>query len=530
MSRRPAGVGAGRGAGRGQVLVLFVIALTVLLAAAALAVDFAVWLTERRAMQNAADAAAQAGIAELLRRPITEAKRAAAAEHAMDYLDRQLALGLAPGEVTVAAAHALGDADGFGAEDGTSYQGGDRLVIRTPVGSADSCRGGSWGSRALTVRVDHVSERFFSRILSSSDPHVGACATSAVFGGGLAVAVLKPNQTAPGVYATQPNNATITMKLAGQDSYVRIWGGDVGINSTFSAAGAPPPSSPNEPAFVKFMTSAENHMLATIEAPSPPTWSVEARQVRVEGASELESDDVYHAPVHLPGYIPIPPWGSDSFVQLVATDAGVTPITISKTTTPNGTCTDPVTDEAGIAPGKYDLIEVATGERRWLCPGVFHLVRKGGTQGLQLASNSTIAGQGVTLVFESDSVLRVDSGGALLLNVAAAGGETTAATWQTGSSFHDVPMTIWIEPVAGCDPLAPACSDSTSSDVFTIAGGAGLDLRGIIFGPTDKMKIAGNDLHHGSGEIWAWTIEYAGNSQLDQVYEGADDGYPLLVE
>ena len=91
-------------------------------------------------------------------------------------------------------------------------------------------------------------------------------------------------------------------------------------------------------------------------------------------------------------------------------------------------------------------------------------------------------------------------------------------------------MTIWIEPVAGCDPLAPACSDNTSSDVFTIAGGAGLDLRGIIFGPTDKMKIAGNDLHHGSGEIWAWTIEYAGNSQLDQVYEGADDGYPLLVE
>jgi hypothetical protein len=44
------------------------------------------------------------------------------------------------------------------------------------------------------------------------------------------------------------------------------------------------------------------------------------------------------------------------------------------------------------------------------------------------------------------------------------------------------------------------------------------------------MKIAGNSLHHGSGEIWAWTLEYKGNSNLDQVYEGSNDGYPLLVE
>ena len=43
-------------------------------------------------------------------------------------------------------------------------------------------------------------------------------------------------------------------------------------------------------------------------------------------------------------------------------------------------------------------------------------------------------------------------------------------------------------------------------------------------------KIAGNNSHHGSGEIWAWTLEYKGQSQHDQVYEGDDDGYPLLVE
>jgi Flp pilus assembly protein TadG len=89
---------------RGQVLVLFALALTVFIGAAALTVDFGFWLSEKRALQNAADAAAQAGISALLKRPITAAKRDAAADHAMLYLNDQLGLGLAPGEVHAAAA------------------------------------------------------------------------------------------------------------------------------------------------------------------------------------------------------------------------------------------------------------------------------------------------------------------------------------------------------------------------------------------------------------------------------------------
>ena len=522
--------GTDRERSRGQVLTLFALGLLVFLGAAALTIDYGYWLQERRNLQNAADAAAQAGISELLTRPITTPKQDAAAEHAMMYLDEQLGIGLvASGQLgcaTAAAADLTGD--GLGAEDPCGYTGRDRIFIRTPVDAGMGCTGGSWGNRAIRVSITRESDRFFSRIYTVGNPDVSVCATSAIFGGGLAVAVLKPNT------GDQPNNANITMKLAGSDSFVRIWGGDIAINATFSAAAAPPPTSPNEPAYVKFMTAtgtgiSDNRMYATIHNPSPMSWNVVAKQVRTEGLTLAEADDVYHEPRHLPAYVHIPGWGNALYAALG--DATVTPITMTGTTASNGTCLDPGTGLPGVAPGKYDLIQVSNSTQRWLCPGVFHLVQKNGTQGVQVGQDAVLAGQGVTIVLDNDSELTVSSGGALLLNSASAGGTLTPAPWRTGDVRHDAPLSVWIEPVPGCDPLLAACSDSTSSDVFNISSnGSGMDVRGIIYGPTDKMKISGNSTHHGSGEIWAWTLEYKGQSQLDQVYEGSDDGYPLLVE
>jgi Flp pilus assembly protein TadG len=509
--------------------VLFALFLIVLLGSAALTTDYGFWLQEERGIQNAADAAAQSGISELLVRPVTPAKQTAATRHAMDYLDEQLGLGLkANGQLNCAAAAASDPAgNGFGPEDCTSYTGTDRVSIRTPVSAGMGCAGGAWGTRAVTVRVQRMSTRFFSRIYSASDQPVSVCATSAVFGAGLAVAVLKPNT------GVQPNNANLTMTLAGSNTFIRIWGGDVGINATFSAAGAPPPTSPNDPAYVKFMTAAgtgisDNRMYATIEAPSPMSWDVTARQVRTEGLTTATADDLYHAPMHLPSYIPIPGWGDSLYAALG--DALIPATTLQSTTPATGTCTDPVGGAVGIAPGKYDRIEVGVGQRRWLCPGVYHVVKGTGTDGVRIGSGGVLAGQGVTLVFESDAALRVSSGGALLLNSAAAGGTVTPAPWRTGDVRHDQALSIWIEPNPACNPLQPACPDTSASTVFDIAGGAGMDVRGIIYGPTDRMKIAGNGTHHGSGEIWAWTIEYAGGSELDQTYESSNDGYPLLVE
>lgn len=517
-------------AARGQVLVMVGLAMTVFIAVVGLAVDYGVWLASQRSMRNAADAAAQAGVSELAILPVTGTKRTAASQHAMQYLNEQLGLGLGSGELAAAAAAAV-TADGFGSEDGTTYAGADRFRIRTPVAAADSCTNRDWGNRAVNVQIDHQSPRFFSGIFFGGTQSVDACATSVIEGRGYAIAVLKPNAN-----TGSPQNPNVTMSFAGSDSFVEVCGGDVGINSLFKGGAAP---GPGDPAYVKFMASNsgepclidnENRMELTLDTPSPPTWEDAPPQVRVEGPTAATFDDPYLAPRHLPSYINIPNWGAASYAALVAADAATTPITMTDTTPGNGSCTPPTVIPPyadAIAPGKYDLIQVGVDEKRWLCPGVYHFVRKNGTDGLDLQQGAIIGGQGVTLVFENDSIMDLRSGAAILLNSTGAGGTATPAPWTTGDARHDVPITIYVEPHP-CGPVPAVSCDS--SDVFTMQAHAGLDVKGVIFGPTDEMKIAGNGTHNGAGEIWAWTLDYRGQSTLRQDYEGNDPGYPLLVE
>ena len=528
------------GASRGQVLVLVALALTVLLLIAGLVLDYGVWLLQERAMRNAADGAAQAGVSELIKRPITTAKQQNAATHAMEYLNDQLSLGLPPGQIASAASHALLDANGFGSEDGVrGYTGTDHFLIRTPVTTDVSCTGADWGERALTVRVRHLAPRFLSRLLFSGDQPINVCATASLEGNGYAIAVLKPNT------GVQPNSANKTMTISGSNSIVRICGGDVGINATFAANGQP--GGNNQPAYLKFLkpTSSpsctidnKNKMLATIENPSPATWLASAKQIRVEGPTSGDADDVYQAPKHLQNYIQIPTWGSTEYAALNDGAQLIKHIDGSVSAANRGTCSAPgglgYTDT--IAPGKFDLIRTNSGQVWWLCPGVYHFVPGNGQQGLQIGQGSVIGGQGVTLVFETgpnhskdDSAVGISSGGALLLDSAGAGGAVTAAPWRTGDPRHDVPIAIWIKPDSGC-PAVPVTTCSDSSVFVMGSASSGLDIEGIIFGPTDNMKIAGNASHHGAGEIWAWTIVYTGNSALDQLYEGDADGYPLIVE
>jgi hypothetical protein len=521
------------------VLIIVGVALTIFIGVIGLAVDYGFWLANQRALRNAADAASQAGVSEFVELPVTAAKQTAASEHAMMYLNDQLQLGLAPGEIMVAASKAV-ESDGFGSEDPTSYKGTDRFFIRTPVTAADSCTGRSWGKRSINVKIEREAPRFFSAIFFGGTQGVDGCATSVIEGRGYAVAVLRPDDP------SRPQSQNVTMRLDGQDSFVLVCGGDVGVNALFRG-GPAPPNPLVDPAFVKFLNANsgsdvggpcliddENLMELTLDTPSPMTWEVAPPQIRSEGAVAGSADDPYHPPRHLSSYIRIPTWGSSRYATLVAGDASDPTIRMTSTDVGTGTCTPPVvttpyTDV--LAPGKYDLLELGVDQRRWLCPGVYHFVHRasGNPEGLQFGQGSILGGQGVTLVFDNDSVVDIRSGAALLLNTdhPDAGGSASPGDWTTGDFLHDVPIAVYIEPHP-CGPT-PAITCS-SSDVFLMQAGAGLDVKGVIFGPTDNMKIAGNGLHHGAGEIWAWTLEYKGQSTLRQDYEGNDLGYPLLVE
>ena len=61
---------------RGQTLIMFVLALAALLGFTAMAIDLGLLFQDRRHMQNSADAAALAGVAELPKKPVTARKKA----------------------------------------------------------------------------------------------------------------------------------------------------------------------------------------------------------------------------------------------------------------------------------------------------------------------------------------------------------------------------------------------------------------------------------------------------------------------
>ncbi len=538
----------------GQILALFAGLLAgsaLLFGIAALVVDVGFWLHERRVQQNAADAAALVGVNQL-RPPIDAAAQRRAVLETVASLNDQLGLGITD---LAGAASAAASPNGLSRDSGVGYTGPDRFFVTTPPNP--DCNGpGSYvgNSRALTVRIDHGSTRFFSAFSFGAAPQrIAVCATAASVSGAYAVAVLQPSDG-----STQANSTNITMNLAGTNTFVRVHLGDVGVNATFGAQGNPPPNSNQVPAYVQFCDEActsnpsGNKMHLWLANPQPLPWSVAAAQIR-------DSVGNYLPPVALTEKIAIPNWPATvRWVSLdptrgwVSYDPAAPPLSYDGRDSPEnegvaGSCTDPVTGATGLAPGNY--FQIATGQyqngttqgRLWLCPGVYHLVPKQGTNvTLDLAQGTTLAGQGVTLAFETTSDKTkntkavINSGSALLLNCdpdsePACGGPQQPAPWTTGWELHDVPLSIWIRPVAGCTPYTTnPCSNA--SEVFTMAGGAGIDVDGIIFGPTDKMTIAGNSDHHGAGEIWAWTLTYVGGSILDQYFQGPDVSYPTLVQ
>jgi hypothetical protein len=522
--------------GRGQVLVIFALSVVVFLGVAALVVDFGSWLQDRRTLQNAADAAALVGVNQL-RPPIGTTQEVEAVQAAIGELNRQLGLGISAANLA-AAATAASSSSGLSAASGVGYTGPDVYYATAPPNP--DCGGpGAYGGnvRAITVRIDHVSGRFFSRLYTAGTQHVGVCATASDKAGGYAVAVLKPSNG-----TTQANNANLTFVLDGANTIVTVSGGNVGVNATYAAQGNPcsNPVCHTTPAYVQFMT-AGNQMELGLLNPTPLPWTISPAQVR-------DPIGNYLAPTQLSPLLSAPGWGPGPWLDGDGSggtyDPTATPVSYdgrsgppSSTDGTAGTCVDPADGSTpGLKPGNYSQIQLGNSQRLWLCPGVFHIVNSGnGQQSLIMAQGSVLAGQGVTLAFEADAPMKANSGSLICLNpdtgdTACNAGTHTPAPWTTGGTLHDVPIAVWIRPVADCDPLSSTiCSDS--SDVFQMNAGAGIRVRGIIYGPSDNIVLAGQVSQRStSGEVWAWTLEYAGGSVLDQVYDGPDVSHPLLVQ
>ena len=512
---------------RGQVLVVFALGLIVFLSIAALVIDFGYWLQERRTLQNDADAAALAGVNHL-RPPLSSQKDSDAVFEALADLNRTMNLQISN---MSAAAAAAASPSGFSRATGAGYSGPDTIYVTAPPNPDCGGPGTYVGNeRAITVAIRHQSARFFSRILTAGNPDISVCATAASTAGGYAVAVLAP--------AGGSRSSQLTFNLSGANTTVNITGGDVVVNSTYAAQGNPCSNPPCnvQPALVHFTTEG-NVMNLWNPAPQPPTWTISPAQITDPAGN-------YLAPRKLNAKITIPGWGPGAWVNNDASpgttyDPTAAPLTYSGPAAPTGAtagnCTDPTAPTVhGLRPGNYSSINLANGQRLWLCPGVFHIVSNGGggTQhNLVMANGGVLAGQGVTLAFESNAGFDSVGGSAVYLNSAAAGGTPSDAPWSTGDTRHDVPIAIWVRPIADCNPLAATpCTDASS--ILKFAGGSGIDEVGIIYGPTDNITLSSANTTQASaaGEIWAWTLTYTGQATLNQVFAGPDVSFPVLVQ
>jgi hypothetical protein len=176
-----------------------------------------------------------------------------------------------------------------------------------------------------------------------------------------------------------------------------------------------------------------------------------------------------------------------------------------------------------------------------LLPGAYYF-----TSGLSvsgwLVGGYQPASPGVALMFDEAPNLTTafdgNSAAAIALNAGTrfppsyAGGTPASAAidWnnqpvQTSGASSPSPailITLYVNPDTNCtvQPTEPTgCNDSRNGTI-RIAGGGNLALEGVQYAPSDNVVITGGSFGNGRvGQIIAWTLFYAGGTQINQ--EGA---------
>ena len=109
----------------------------------------------------------------------------------------------------------------------------------------------------------------------------------------------------------------------------------------------------------------------------------------------------------------------------------------------------------------------------------------------------------------------------------AGGQEATAAHDYSGGlvQTNTTPaklITIIVPPDANCPvayPMALTCTnhEENQNTAIDLSGGSGVYLAGVQYAPSDNVSVAGNTMTGGYvGQVWAWTLQYTGNSQINQ--------------
>jgi hypothetical protein len=560
---------------RGQVIVIFALFLLVLFGAAALTVDYGTWLKARRDYQNVADPAALAG-SIFLTRPTSLAERTLARRAAWDEVNRQLGLGMPPGNLVDAANASTPE---VGRTEGTY-----KIWVASPPWEAGAAYPGAQTlpeSRTVFVRIERDNPAFLSRTMGMGDVKVSAWATAGVFPNRFAIITLREQGMAPSFLGEDIN-------LNGSGTILEAINGDVGGNWNMKL------NSGSE-LWVRGKTDndAEAYLIE-YQSCGSSCWDVG----QVSSGPFGNPANVTKTPQQLPGPIPDPnyplplaltpppngpsldgvsvPIGDDGdgaggrAAGVIDVRSGGPDAAPGSTSIVGGVLTCSA-DSPRIGPGYYTQISVATGKCLILDPTMRHtsVVAAGrpdaptpvpATQlpgifyvngNIDIATNAMLVGDGVTVIIRpaTNNQMLVSGGGVVDLNRGQTPGGTAmklgayttlgtpsyvwnaaSGTWGYNTSMdansRNVGMALYI--IKRDQYSSVAVDDNT--DVIKINAGAGLAWRGVTYAPHDNVNLSGQPGHAGVGQLVSWTFKFAGGVHVTQEYEGPEDGVPFLIE
>lgn len=470
-----------RGRQQGQVLALFAIMVTGILAMLALAIDVSSAYSTRQSYRTASDAAALAGGQDL---QATASRAVTAAEYAKARADSKLSLQKQFSATLVCAE--------TGARSNCTLSNGLVASVVTPIpaGSCATCD----PTRSIQVSVTNPNFRLsFGPVVGVNTWNVGTTSVAGLqFGGQYAIITLRPP-----VSGRTGNKDDILIN--GTNSAVIADGGDIGSNTGSTLNGHTATVQVGDGYFFRYY--------GALADPSTPAGS----------AKQLLS------------LIPDPKYPYPS--ATAATPVGgpiACPATTAATLTSNGYGTYTASQLECYKPGTFaSTLSVNNNKVGVLLPGLYYLNKGIDLKGTLLGGYQPGVTGVALIVPYTEQVKLTGTPPFFALNRGTnfdgrAGGQDALPVLTTNETTPTM-MSIVVTGNSACKVVVPAPNCNSTTLDFSGFGGHGfVSIAGVIYAPSDNVKVAGNGDSRGyTGRIVAWTITYSGGSTLVQHYVGA---------
>jgi hypothetical protein len=518
---------------RGQVIVLFALMLTAFLGFAALAIDVSGAYVAERFQKTVADAAALGGAQDLFEansRAVPAGGPDKARKNAMALLVRELGATSTPTTTGCLPSSTVAACD----LPGTPY----RVWITTPSPTCVSCD----PDRSVQVTIRRPGFQLtFGRIFGQSSWTISTTSVAGITAATrYALVVLR----VPDIRGSGDANGD-NVNANSQSTVVRILNGDIATNTNVTDQLSPPcavqvdvgfhiyhydlgepwckDSATGQPKGVltQVLVNDPNYV-TTAQFTAIRNW-LNANQDWTTGQSAGEDPGCANAAAYAP---------SATIPQL----SGYTTRCYRPGFYP--------TTGSGSGASSF---QVQNNEWAYLYPGTYFFdgdvtIVAGGL----VTGGNVSASPGVALLVRKDKVFK-NNGKSISLNMGTAGcaDDSCRASPAMGpfgvlASPRNVPLTFIVEKYPGCfggpnGTVPQLCTDTTNdtkNKTLNLAGGADLDVAGIIYAPSDRVQVASNDGSQTGtlGQIVAWQVTYTGNTALNQSFPGLFESGVLRID